>query len=80
MAQTRASLERQLENAKQSLSAYEERRKSDATFDVESKNDPHWRSLDAKRRDIATRLHRVSQKEQQQAELASRAAGGDADE
>ena len=70
MAQKRESLERQLELAKQSLANYESRR----TSQVDVKKDPQWRQLDAKRRDIATRLHRVGQAEQLKAELAARHA------
>lgn len=72
MAQKRASLERQLENAQNALAAYEQRRQGDADFTTDSKKDPHWRKLDAKRRDIATRLYRVTAIEKQQAEMAER--------
>ena len=80
MAQDRKSLERQLENAKASLSAYEQRRASDPKKkDLATKADPQWRSLDKARRNIVTRLKRVEAIEQQVAEMAERRGGGDSE-
>ena len=77
MAQNRESLQRQLENAQTSLSAYETKRAADEKKSgIKTKADPQWRKLDKARRNVVTRLKAVEALEKQLAEAETRRNGG----
>lgn len=76
MSLSRDILERQLETAKAAQEAYESKiGDKDAKA---KKRDPKWRSLDADRRAVVTRLHAIKKVEERDAALAA-AKQGDAE-
>ena len=75
MTQNREPLERQLDRRKAALEAYEKTLES-----ADAKNrDPKWRSLDADRRKVATRLHALKKVEERDAALAAKKTDGGSD-
>jgi hypothetical protein len=75
----RDSLERQLESAKTKLAARVSVLDKAGLKEEVRSNDPAWRTLDAKRRSLITRLGSVSKVEARDAEAASRKAAADSE-
>ena len=73
MALSRDTLERQLENAQSAQKAYED--KLGESDPKARKRDPKWRSLDASRRAVVTRLHALKKVEERDAALAAAKQG-----
>lgn len=69
MALNRNILERQLENAQTAQTAYEA--KLGESDPKARKRDPKWRSLDADRRAVATRLYALKKVEERDAALVA---------
>lgn len=75
----RNSLERQLGSAQSRLEARNTQLESAGIAADARRNDPAWRSLDAKRRQIITQLGSVKKIEEREAAALARKAGGDAE-
>ena len=74
MALSRDILERQLENAQTAQKAYED--KMGESDPKARKRDTKWRSLDADRRAVATRLFALKKIEERDAALVAAKQGG----
>lgn len=75
----RDSLERQLESAKTKLAARGSVLDKAGLKEDARSSDPAWRTLDAKRRSLITRLGSVSKVEARDAEAASRKAAAESE-
>jgi hypothetical protein len=83
MGLDRTILERQLALAQSELTACESTLSGSGTEQGEFKRDPQWRSLNARRRQIATRLQSAGKIEKRNADLEQRRAAkasGEGDE
>lgn len=75
----RQSLERQLSAAQSRLEIRNAALKSSGVADDQRCSDPAWRSLDASRRKLVTRLRSVSAIEKREADAVARREGGEAE-
>jgi hypothetical protein len=75
----RQSLERQLAASQARLEVRNKALKAAGVEDANRGSDPVWRSLDASRRILVTRLRSVGQIEKRDADAAARRESGDAE-
>jgi len=73
----RDALEKQLKAAQTKLEARSQALKGAGVADDAHCSDPVWRTLDASRRQTATRLHAVGKLEKREADALARKEGGD---
>jgi len=75
----RDALEKQLTAAKTKLEARSSSLKGSGVAEDAYCCDPVWRTLDASRRQVATRLHALGKLEKREADALARKEGGDAE-
>lgn len=73
----RPQLERQIKAAQEDLAAWEKALDAKGIAATARKKEPKWRHLDAKRRQLKSRLRAVAGIEAREADCAKRLEGGD---
>jgi hypothetical protein len=76
----RDALEKLMSTAKSKLDARTTTLKTNGVAEDAYCSDPVWRTLDASRRQVATRLHAVGKLEKREADAAARKEGGSDEE